>query len=97
MNIERLNKPELLRLTRWTGAEEMLPDGLTVLGPRELLARRKTALLCSRACPGEVILRVYDLARRLRDSDLTFISGFHTPVERDFLHHLLAGRCNLII
>jgi predicted Rossmann fold nucleotide-binding protein DprA/Smf involved in DNA uptake len=62
-----------------------------------LLAAPKTAVLCSRACPGEVILRLFDLAKRLRDSDLAFIGGFHTPAERDFLHHLLPGSCRLIV
>ncbi len=78
--------------------EEMaLTESLTTIGNKELLVARKTAVFCSRACPGEIILRVYDLARRLRDSDLTFIGGFHTSVEREFLHHLLGGSCRLII
>ncbi len=70
---------------------------LQTIGNQQLLTTTKTAVLCSRQCPGEVILRLYDLARRLRTSDLTFIGGFHTPAERDFLHHLLPGSCRLII
>jgi hypothetical protein len=59
-----------------------------IIGNPQLLAAPKTAMLCSHQCPGEVILRLFDLAKRLRTSDLTFIGGFHTPAERDFLHHL---------
>jgi len=73
------------------------PVNLQTIGNPQLLAASKTAVLCSRQCPGEVILRLFDLARHLRNSDLTFIGGFHTPAERDFLHHLLPGSCKLII
>jgi len=99
MTIERIDKADLLRLARLHASQEAaLPDRFAAIGKQDLLSTQKTALFCSpRACPGDVILRVYDLARRLRDSDLTFIGGFHTPVERDFLHHLLAGCCKLII
>jgi hypothetical protein len=59
-------------------AEEVaLPDSFATIGKQDLLTTRKTALFCSRQCPGEVILRLFDLARRLRTSDLTFIGGFH--------------------
>jgi predicted Rossmann fold nucleotide-binding protein DprA/Smf involved in DNA uptake len=75
----------------------MLPESFATIGKQDLLATPKTALFCSRQCPGEVILRLFDLARRLRTSDLTFIGGFHTPAERDFLHHLLPGSCRLIV
>lgn len=96
--IKRLDKSELLRLAQ---APELVapawPDSFAVAGNPQLLTTTKAAVLCSRQCPGEVILRLFDLARRLRDTDLTFIGGFHTPVERDFLHHLWPGSCRLII
>jgi predicted Rossmann fold nucleotide-binding protein DprA/Smf involved in DNA uptake len=98
MTIERIEKTDLLRLARLPAAEEvMLSDSFATIGKQDLLTTRKTALFCSRQCPGEVILRLFDLARRLRTSDLTFIGGFHTPAERDFLHHLLPGSCRLIV
>ncbi len=78
-----------------TGASPVV--NLQIIGNPQLLATTKTAVLCSRQCPGEVILRLFELARCLRMSDLTFIGGFHTPAERDFLHHLLAGSCRLIV
>ena len=96
MNIQSLQPADPLYPSALTVGNKP-PAALQTIGNQQLLATFKTAVLCSRTCPGEVILRVYDLAQRLRDSDLTFIGGFHTPVERDFLHHLLAGRCKLII
>lgn len=98
MAVERLDKAELLRLAQTPElATAAWPESFAVIGNPQLLAATKTAVLCSRQCPGEVILRLFDLARRLRNSDLTFIGGFHTPAERDFLHHLLPGSCRLIV
>lgn len=98
MTIERIDKTDLLQLARWQTTEaEALPDSFALIGNQQLLTTTKTAVLCSRQCPGEVILRLFELARHLRASDLTFIGGFHTPAERDFLHHLLPGNCRLII
>lgn len=98
MNVKRLDKAELLRLAQAPElADAAWPDSFAAIGNPQLLTATKTAVLCSRQCPGEVILRLFDLARRLRASDLTFIGGFHTPAERDFLHHLLPGSCRLIV
>jgi predicted Rossmann fold nucleotide-binding protein DprA/Smf involved in DNA uptake len=98
MAVERLDKAELVRLAQAPElADAAWPDSFAAIGNPQLLTATKTAVLCSRQCPGEVILRLFDLARRLRTSDLTFIGGFHTPAERDFLHHLLPGSCRLII
>jgi hypothetical protein len=49
------------------------------------------ALFCSRACPGNLILRAYDLAVALRDARVPVIGGFQTPVERELLDVLLRG------
>jgi len=65
---------------------------LGLVGAAELLRRPLVALFCSRRCPGELILRTYDLARRLRDAGVAVISGFHTPMEREALHFLLKGQ-----
>lgn len=55
------------------------------------------ALFCSASCPGDAILAAYDLARRLRDEGVTVISGFHSLVEKEFLHILLRGSQPIII
>jgi predicted Rossmann fold nucleotide-binding protein DprA/Smf involved in DNA uptake len=49
------------------------------------------ALFCSIKCPGDLILKTYDLAQALRDAKIPVISGFHTPIEQDCLKILLRG------
>ena len=61
----------------------------TLIGDPSLLDREPVALLCSVHCPGDLILRSYDLARSLRTSPLTFIGGFQSPIEKEFLELLL--------
>lgn len=54
--------------------------------------RDKTlALFCSVKCPGNLILRTYDLAQELRGAGIPVISGFHSPIERECLRILLRG------
>jgi predicted Rossmann fold nucleotide-binding protein DprA/Smf involved in DNA uptake len=67
------------------------------LGNPAILSERKLALFCSRQCPGNVILRVYDLARHLRDKEQTVISGFHSPIEQEILSILLRSKQPIII
>jgi len=73
------------------------PRRLTVLGNLASLARPKTALFCSVRCPGKAILGAHDVARKLRDEDVTVVSGFHSPVEKECLRILLRGRQPIII
>jgi len=68
-----------------------------MIGNQKILQTKKLALFCSRKCPGNLILKAYDLARSLRDADTTVISGFHTPVEKECLRILLRGKQPLII
>ena len=49
------------------------------------------ALFCSKQCPGDLILKTYDLAQALRGAKIPVISGFHTPIEQDCLKILLRG------
>lgn len=76
---------------------EKAPEKLTVVGPIETLANRKTALFCSAHTPGEAILQAHDMARHLRDVGTTVISGFHSPIERECLSILLRGKQPIII
>jgi predicted Rossmann fold nucleotide-binding protein DprA/Smf involved in DNA uptake len=57
----------------------------------DLLRNRMLGLLCSMRCPGEAILKVYDLARALRDAKTTVIGGFHSPMEHECLEILSRG------
>ena len=60
-------------------------------GNIELLKLPKTAFLCSRNIPASVILKCYDWAIEQRDKGNCIISGFHSKIEKDVFHYLLAG------
>jgi predicted Rossmann fold nucleotide-binding protein DprA/Smf involved in DNA uptake len=72
-------------------------DPPQMIGNQEILQSKKLALFCSRRCPGNLILKAYDLARSLREDGVTVISGFHTPVEKECLRILLRGVQPIII
>ncbi len=61
------------------------------LGNTKLLKLRKTAFLCSREIPASVVLKCYDWAISQRDQGNCIISGFHSKIEKDVFHYLLAG------
>ena len=61
------------------------------LGNTELLKLRKIAFLCSREIPASVVLKCYDWAIERRDQGNCVISGFHSKIEKDVFHYLLAG------
>ncbi len=48
-------------------------------------------------CPGDVILKTYDLARVLRETDVTIVGGFQSPMEKDFLDLLLRGSASVTV
>jgi predicted Rossmann fold nucleotide-binding protein DprA/Smf involved in DNA uptake len=61
------------------------------IGNLDILQRPLLGFFCSVKCPGELILRTYDLARALRDAGAPIISGFHSPIEKDCLDLLIRG------
>ena len=61
------------------------------LGNTELLKLRKTAFLCSRKIPASVVLKCYDWAIEQRNQGNCIVSGFHSKIEKDVFHYLLAG------
>jgi predicted Rossmann fold nucleotide-binding protein DprA/Smf involved in DNA uptake len=65
---------------------------LWAIGDSTLLHRRYLGLFASVKCPGDAILRAYDLARELRDAGIPVIGGFHSPMEKECLDLLLRGR-----
>lgn len=73
------------------------PQAISARGDLAILQRPALALFCSIACPGDVILRTYDLARALRDAGVTVAGGFHSPMERECLHLLLRGRQPVVV
>ena len=70
---------------------------LRAIGALQLLNLSHTALFCSVRCPGDLILKTYDLARLLRDAGAPVIAGFQSPMEKDCLEILLKGRQPVVI
>lgn len=74
-----------------------LPPETAYQGSLSLLQVPLTALFCSNRCPGELILKTYDLAKAMRDAGVPAIGGFQTPVETDCLRLLLRGRQPVVV
>lgn len=70
---------------------------VSVLGDLALLDGVLTGFFCSVRCPGDIILKTYDLAKALRGAEITLIGGFQSPMEREFLDVLLWGRVRVIV
>ena len=68
-----------------------LPPETAHVGNLRLLDEPLTALFCSRRCPGDLILKTYDLARAMRDAGVPVVGGFQTPMEQECLRLLLRG------
>src|SRR4030042_7041571 len=98
MNSTRLDKnsgsyPEVL--SRYLGHHA--PKTLTAIGNPDILQSKTLAIFCSNKCPGNIILKTYDLLRQIRESGITVISGFHSAIEREGLNLLLKARQPAII
>jgi predicted Rossmann fold nucleotide-binding protein DprA/Smf involved in DNA uptake len=73
------------------------PPVITGLGNPDILNRKKLAFFCSVRCPGNLILKAYDLAQQLKERGVTVVSGFHSPIERECLRILLRGTQPIIV
>jgi predicted Rossmann fold nucleotide-binding protein DprA/Smf involved in DNA uptake len=73
------------------------PAALFASGRLDLIQTRPLALFCSRKCPGDLIVKTYDLAQKWREQGLTVIGGFHSPMERQCLRILLCSPHPVII
>lgn len=67
------------------------------LGNLRLIEERLTAFFCSGRCPGDLILKTYDIARALREAGVPVIGGFQTPMEKECLRLLLRGSQPVVI
>ena len=85
----------LASLSRYLG--EHAPHTVTATGNLDILKSKSLAVFCSNKCPGNIILRTYDLMRQIRDREITVISGFHSAMERECLNILLRGNHPVII
>lgn len=73
------------------------PAELSALGNLDILQQKTLALFCSVKCPGDLILKTYDLAQQLWEAEVSVIGGFHSPMERECLTILLRGNQPLIV
>ena len=64
---------------------------LSAIGNPKLLQNKTLGLFCSVKCPGDLILKTYDLARSLRNTATATVSGFHSLMEKECLLLLLRG------
>ena len=74
-----------------------LPPETAHLGNLRLLDEPLTALFCSNRCPGDLILKTYDIAKAMRDAGVPVIGGFQTPMERECLRLLLRGEQPVVV
>ena len=66
-------------------------------GNLSLLEEPLTALFCSQRCPGDLILKTYDLARAMREAGVPVVGGFQTPMEKECLRLLLRGSQPVVV
>jgi len=85
--------PAVLRRAIGAGGEAPV----ALLGDPGILEGRLIGFFCSVRCPGDAILKTFDLARTLRDTDATIVGGFHAPMEREFLELLLRGSARVVV
>lgn len=67
------------------------------IGNLGILKRDLLGFFCSVKCPGNIILKTYDLARSFRDAGMPVISGFHSPIQKDVFDLLLNGSQPLVV
>lgn len=65
-------------LRHWTGVGEAV-----------LLNQHLIGLICSRQCPGNILLETLDRAAGWAEERRIVLSGFHSPLEQQVLHSLL--------
>jgi predicted Rossmann fold nucleotide-binding protein DprA/Smf involved in DNA uptake len=80
------------------------PAVITARGNLKILAdmgRAKAvptlAILCSSKCPGSLLPQAYDLVCAMRDTGVTVVSGFHSPLEKECLSLLLRGAQPVVV
>ena len=76
---------------------EDAPQSISTLGNPDILNQKPVALFCSVKCPGTLILHTYDMVQILRETGMTVIGGFHSPMEHECLTILLRGKQPVIV
>jgi predicted Rossmann fold nucleotide-binding protein DprA/Smf involved in DNA uptake len=73
------------------------PLSIATIGNTDILDSRSLAIFSSAKCPGSIILKTYDLMKKLRESEVAVISGFHSPMERECLNIPSKGKQPIIV
>ena len=92
-NLDR-NLDKVVQIAINTALMELIKE---FSGNQALMALPKTAFLCSRKVPANVVLKCYDWAIEQREAGKCVISGFHSQLEKDVLHYLLKGQQPIIV
>ena len=74
-----------------------LAHPIAAKGPINILDKPLIGFFCSVRCPGDAILKTYDLARMLRETDVTIVGGFQSPMEKECLDLLLRGSASVVV
>ena len=80
-----MNRGCRTRQPRCSVADTARTPAVAVQGDLALLDGVLTGFFCSVRCPGDIILKTYDLAKALRGVEITLIGGFQSPMEKEFL------------
>jgi predicted Rossmann fold nucleotide-binding protein DprA/Smf involved in DNA uptake len=72
-------------------------EKIYTLGNLDILNNNLTAIFCSQKCPGSMIIKTCDMAQEFKETGITVIGGFHSPVEKEVLKILLQGTHPIII
>lgn len=76
---------------------DQAPHAICAIGNLQILKQKKLAFFCSVKCPGQLILKSYDLSQSLKQAGVTVVGGFHSPIERECLTILLRGTQPIIV
>lgn len=76
---------------------ELAPELISYIGNMSLLESKTLGIIGSVKCPGDLIIRTFDFANALCDTDWTVVSGFQSPVEKECLRILDRGNKRLIM
>ena len=70
---------------------------MNFIGKKDILKLEKTAFLCSRKVPAEIVLKSYDWAKEQREKSICIVCGNHSQIEKDVFEILLKGKQPLIL
>jgi len=70
---------------------------LSYFGNKNIMKNHKTAFLCSRKCPSDIIIKSLDWARDKKNNGDCIISGFHSRIEKDVFDILMKGKQPIIL